>query len=213
MARVLVVEDDDIIGELLEQGLAAGGHDVRWLRTGREALDWFLDDSADLVLLDLGLPDIDGVEVCRGLRSSDAEAVIVMLTARRDEIDVIAGLDAGADDYLRKPFTMAELLARVRAHVRRVEPGPDKGDVIVLGDLHIDLHGRRCQVGSEEIYLRRKEFDLLVRLAREPTKALDVTMATLRRRLEHAVRAQAPRELAMPAVTTVRGHGYRLDPP
>jgi DNA-binding response OmpR family regulator len=234
MARLLVVEDDDTIGQLLEEGLVADGHLVRWVRTGRAALDMFLDDGAELVLLDLGLPDIDGVEVCRGLRMADNEAVIVMLTARRDEIDVIAGLDAGADDYLRKPFSIAELLARVRAHLRRTEPPADEGQAIQLGDLQIDLNGRRCLVAGEEIYLRRKEFDLLVRLASDPgnavsretlmsdvwdenwfgpTKTLDVTMATLRRRLEQAVRAKSPQEVAMPTVTTVRGHGYRLDRP
>jgi DNA-binding response OmpR family regulator len=230
MAQVLIVEDDEEISDLLASGLTTAGHQVRQAATGHDALA--LADTAppDLVLLDLGLPDVDGVAVCRSLRSRHADAVIVIVTARRDEIDVIAGLDAGADDYLRKPFSLAELLARLRAHLRRADPGADAPEQITIGDLQIDLSGRRCYVADSEVTLRRKEFDLLVRLAREPgralsretlmsdvwdenwfgpTKTLDVTMATLRRRLE----AAAGDGVTLPAVTTVRGHGYRLDLP
>ena len=122
MSRLLVVEDDETIGSVLESSLRAHGHQVGWQRTGRGALHAARETDFDLVLLDLGLPDLDGVEVCRQLRASNPTAVLVILTARTDEMDVVVGLEAGADDYLTKPVRLAELLARVRAHLRRVAP-------------------------------------------------------------------------------------------
>lgn len=119
MADLLVVEDDETIGAALTAGLQSHGHAVTWRRTGTQALDAAQQQAFDLVLLDLGLPDLDGVEVCRRLRLAQAAAVLVILTARSDEIDVVVGLEAGADDYLTKPFRFGELLARVRAHLRR----------------------------------------------------------------------------------------------
>ena len=119
MASLLVVEDDERIGSLLESALRANGHDVTWQRTGGSALAAAGSSTYDLILLDLGLPDVDGVELCRDLRAIAPGAVIVMLTARLDEMDVVVGLEAGADDYLTKPFGLTELLARIRAHLRR----------------------------------------------------------------------------------------------
>jgi DNA-binding response OmpR family regulator len=120
VAELLLVEDDPDIGDQLAAALAGQGHQVRWARTGGAALDHVgRGERVDLVLLDLGLPDIDGTALCRRLRARLADTIIVMLTARTDEIDVVLGLDAGADDYLTKPFRLLELLSRVRAHLRR----------------------------------------------------------------------------------------------
>ncbi|MCE0768493.1 response regulator transcription factor [Pseudonocardia kujensis] len=236
MARLLVVEDDDTIGRALRSSLAVHGHDVVWCTGGRDALQAGRDGRFDLVLLDLGLPDVDGIDVCRDLRLTQPDAVLVMLTARDAEMDVIIGLEAGADDYLTKPVGLAELHARVQAHLRRAETGsraaPDDTDgatTTVLGDLVIDLAGRRVLAAGTELLLRAKEFELLARLAAQPaaavsretlmsevwdehwfrsTKTLDVHIAALRRHL-----ADLPPGTALPRITTLRGHGYRLDPP
>ncbi|MFC6981874.1 response regulator transcription factor [Streptomyces cirratus] len=166
------------------------------------------------------------------MRAELPDLVIVILTARSDEIDVIAGLDAGADDYLVKPFTLTVLLARLRAHLRRRPPSsaPEEGPIRV-GDLTVDTSARRCLLAADEIALRPKEFELLVVLARHagvavsrevlmaqvwdenwfgPTKTLDVTIASLRRRLSEAADA-SPHTLTLPDITTLRGHGYRLE--
>ena len=230
MAQLLVVEDDDRIGRLLEGGLRTEGYDIIRARTGRAALSAATDGSAfDLVVLDLGLPDMDGIEVCRELRRLQPATVIVMLTARRDEMDVVAGLESGADDYLTKPFGMAVLSARLRAHLRRAVPAAAPTAELELGTLQLSFAAHRCLVGGVEVALRSKEYDLLERLAREPgsavsretlmadvwdenwwgsTKTLDVHIATLRRKLsEAAVEAG----VEAPTITTLRGHGYRLE--
>jgi DNA-binding response OmpR family regulator len=230
MARLLVVEDDETIGSLLASGLSGHGYEVLWVRSGRAALREAVLAEFDLVLLDLGLPDLDGVEVCRQLRVRQPGCVLVMLTARRDEIDVVVGLEAGADDYLTKPFRFAELLARIRAHLRRgpVRPAPD-APVAVVGELTVDVAARRCLLGGREVPLRAKEFDLLARLAAGAgaaisratlmadvwdehwfgsTKTLDVHVAALRRRLEEAAAASGAEPVR---ISTLRGHGYRLE--
>ncbi|GAA1854740.1 response regulator transcription factor [Pseudonocardia ailaonensis] len=228
MARLLLVEDDDTIGRALSASLAAHGHEITWQPTGRGALETAARGPLDLVLLDLGLPDLDGVAVCRELRTTQPDAVVVMLTARDEEMDVIIGLEAGADDYLTKPVRLAELHARIRAHLRRGTAAPADGP-IVLGDLALDTASRRVTVSGSEVTLRAKEYELLVRLAAEPgaavrretlmsevwdehwfgsTKTLDVHIAALRRRL-----AEAGAGASLPAIVTLRGHGYRLDPP
>ncbi|MFE5841488.1 response regulator transcription factor [Streptomyces niveus] len=231
--RVLVVEDDDTIGRHLDAGLRSHGYGTTWCRTGLGALAEVRTHAYSIVLLDLGLPDTDGVDVARALRADFPDVLIVILTARADEIDVIAGLDAGADDYLVKPFTLSVLLARLRAHLRRRPPsaGREEGPVR-LGDLTVDTTARRCLLAGREIALRPKEFELLAVLARHagaavsrealmaqvwdenwfgPTKTLDVTLASLRRRL-HQAAADAPGSAPLPTITTLRGHGYRLDP-
>ena len=229
MATLLVVEDEKRIGELLTSALAANGHDVRQAATGRGALRAAESGHLDLVLLDLGLPDVDGIDVCRELRRRQPDCIIVVLTARKDEMDVVEGLESGADDYLTKPFRLTELLARLRAHLRRASITPT-AELFEYGDLTLDTAARRALVGGDELALRPKEFDLLARLAAEPdravsrealiddvwdtnwygsTKTLDVHVAALRRRLADAV-SKAP-ALRVPTITTVRGHGYRLD--
>lgn len=231
--HVLVVEDDDVIGRHLDAGLRGHGYHSTWCRDGISALAEARAGSHDVVLLDLGLPDTDGIDIARTLRAEFPDLLIVILTARSNEIDVIAGLDAGADDYLVKPFTLTVLLARLRAHLRRRPSGPPAQErAIRLGDLTVDTTARRCLVGTHEIALRPKEFELLAVLARHagaavsretlmarvwdenwfgPTKTLDVTLASLRRRL-HQAAADAPFALNLPEITTLRGHGYRLDP-
>jgi DNA-binding response OmpR family regulator len=231
VARLLLVEDDETIGDALRTSLTAHGHEVTWTRTGRRALHEAAQDTLDLVLLDLGLPDLDGVAVCRSLRTVQPEAVVVILTARDEEMDVIIGLEAGADDYLTKPVRLAELHARIRAHLRRAESGSrlDDAGPARLGDLVVDRQSRRISIAGTDVPLRAKEYELLVRLAAEPgvavsrstlmtdvwdehwfgsTKTLDVHVAALRRRL-----AEAAGDAVVPEIVTLRGHGYRLDPP
>jgi DNA-binding response OmpR family regulator len=222
IARILLVEDDATIGDGLRRALQAQGYAVAWAETGTEALRLAAGDPVDLVLLDLRLPDLDGVEVCRRLRASHPALIIVMLTARSDEIDVVVGLDAGADDYLTKPFRLAELLARVRAHVRRLDLA---GKRRLVGDLELDPDARRAWLGGKELALRPKEFDLLALLMSEcgkavtrerimtevwdahwfgSTKTLDMHIAALRRRLGEADGRPS-------RITTLRGVGYRLE--
>jgi DNA-binding response OmpR family regulator len=168
--------------------------------------------------------------VCRELRRTQPAAVIVMLTARTDEMDVVIGLEAGADDYLTKPVRLAELHARIRAHLRRADASRAADvEAVVLGDLVLDPAGRRVTIAGTEVPLRVKEFELLARLVADPgvalsretlmadvwdanwfgsTKTLDVHIAALRRRL-----ATGPAGATVPEITTLRGHGYRLEAP
>ena len=221
--RILLVEDDEAIGSSLVRVLEAEGHDVDWHTHGLAALASVGHAPPDLVVLDLGLPDIDGVELCRRLRALDERTAIIMLTARAEEIDVVLGLDAGADDYLTKPFGLSELLARVRAHLRRRERD-DAGARSEVGALVVDRAARRAWHADGELELRPKEFDLLALLAgragrvvtREQimsavwdenwfgsTKTLDQHIAWLRQKLAAAG--------CDDAITTLRGVGYRLE--
>lgn len=230
--RVLVVEDDLRIGGIVDESLRVGGFETEWVRTAADALA-FRVDQPDLVLLDIGLPDGDGFAVCRELRLRSAQTTIVMLTARRDSLDVIAGLESGADDYLSKPFSVVELMARVRAHLRR-SVGAGEERRVTIGSLGIDRGSRTAWLGDRDLALRQREFDLLVRLAAAPgdavsretlmadvwdenwfgsTKTLDVHVAALRRKLTDAAAVSTLAVAnAVPSIVTLRGHGYLLRP-
>jgi DNA-binding response OmpR family regulator len=223
-ARILLVEDDETIGRSLKSALESQGYDVTWAPDGAGARIAALT-IPDLVLLDLGLPDVDGVDLCRELSAGWPTLPILMLTARHEEADIVVSLDAGAVDYVTKPFRLAELLARVRANLRR--PQDSDEDRIVVGNLEIDYDARRVWLSSNELLLRPREFDLLVLLASEagrvitrerimdevwdehwhgPTKTLDVHISGLRRKL-NTVDSDAP-----PTITALPRVGYRLDP-
>ncbi|MFF9607709.1 response regulator transcription factor [Streptomyces sp. NPDC014684] len=229
--RVLVIEDDATIGRHLETGLHSNGYAPTWSRTGASGLAEAAHIPYDALLLDLGLPDMDGLDVARTLRIRCPDLLIIILTARTDDIDVIAGLDAGADDYLVKPFSLTVLLARLRAHLRRHTITAAPQQVLRLDDLMVDIMARHCSLHGEEVQLRPKEFELLVLLGRHvgkavsretlmaevwdenwfgSTKTLDVTMASLRHRLASAAEA-SDRPCRVPRITTLRGHGYRLE--
>ncbi len=215
--RILIVEDDDAIAKPLADGLRREGFQVTRVATGEEALEAAVPD---LVLLDLRLPGMDGTEVCRRLRAR-SDVPIIVVTAKGEEVDRVVGLELGADDYIVKPFGFRELLARIRAVMRRARPGSDRLQIHV-GELEIDVRARRVTLADESLALTTKEFDLLALLASEPgavvsrqrilrevwdtdwfgpTKTVDVHVASLRKKLGD------------PAwIETVRGIGLRLAP-
>ena len=222
MIRVLLAEDDPAISEPLARALRREGYDVGVSDDGLRALS-AAQDNPDLVILDLGLPSMDGLEVCRRLRAEGRTAPILILTARADEVDTVVGLDAGADDYVTKPFRLAELLARVRALLRRTPAAGGEEE----GGVRIDAQARRAYMNDEELQLTAKEFDLLRVLVREQgkvvsreqlmrevwetqwfgsTKTLDMHVSVLRRKLGDD--ATRPRY-----ITTVRGVGFRFERP
>ncbi len=222
MIRVLLAEDDPTISEPLARALRREGYDVSVSDDGLDALH-AAEDNPDLVILDLGLPSMDGLEVCRRLRNEGRTAPILILTARADEVDTVVGLDAGADDYVTKPFRLAELLARVRALLRRNPTGGPEGE----GGVRIDPQARRAYMNDDELQLTAKEFDLLRVLVREQgkvvsreqlmrevwetqwfgsTKTLDMHVSVLRKKLGDD--AARPRY-----ITTVRGVGFRFERP
>jgi DNA-binding response OmpR family regulator len=220
MTRVLLAEDDPAISEPLARALRREGYEVDVRADGRAALE-ASSENPDLVVLDLGLPFVDGLEVCRRIRAEGRSVPVLILTARADEVDTVVGLDAGADDYVTKPFRLAELLARVRALLRR-----NPADSAPAHDLvRIDPEGRRAWFRDEELQLTAKEFDLLRVLVREQgkvvsreqlmreiwetawfgsTKTLDMHISVLRRKLGDD--AAQPRYIA-----TVRGVGFRFE--
>ena len=221
MSRVLLVEDDPDIARALSTAIESDGHEVLVATEGGGALARAGRGDIDLVLLDLGLPDVDGLEVCRRLRAAGSTIPILVLTGRADEIDTVLGLDAGADDYVAKPFRLAELLARVRAMLRR---GADARPTEING-VRVDEAARRAWLAEAELDLTPKEFDLLALLLRQAgsvvtrerimeevwdehwfgsTKTLDMHVSWLRRKLGD--------DPARPRfISTVRGVGFRFE--
>jgi DNA-binding response OmpR family regulator len=167
--RVLVVDDESIVREVVQRYLLREGYQVRVAADGRSALKEARDGAPDLVVLDLMLPEIDGLEVCRQLRA-ESSVPIIMLTAKGEESDKILGLGLGADDYLTKPFSPGELIARVKAVLRRTQAAAPTlpGDVVKVGGLRINPGGRSVERDGEPIHLTAKEFDLLYFLAKSP---------------------------------------------
>ncbi len=224
-ARILLVEDDPSIREVTALGLRAAGFTVATAADGVEGLDRWRAERPDLVLLDVMLPRLDGLEVLRAIRR-EATTPVVVLTARADTIDVVVGLESGADDYVKKPFEMPELVARVRAALRRRAPADAleaTGQAVVLGGLRIDPAGRTALLDGREVALTRTEFDLLLELARQPgrvvsrealldrvwgydflgdSRLVDVAVGRLRAKVE-----ADPAEPAL--IVTVRGAGYK----
>jgi DNA-binding response OmpR family regulator len=216
-ASVLIVEDDAGIATQLARGLQIAGYETSSVATGRDILNW---PATDVVLLDLGLPDIDGLDVCRQIRAR-SDAAIIVVTARGEESDRVLALDEGADDYMVKPFGLAELLARVRAVLRRSRP--QDSELLRFGDLTMNLRTCKVTVAGQEVSLTSKEFDILECLATDPgrvvsrqeimeqawdahwygpMKVLDVHVASLRKKLGE------PR-----LIESVYGRGFRLADP
>jgi DNA-binding response OmpR family regulator len=224
--RVLVVEDEEDIAFPLVRTLEREGYDVMWVDSGQKALDSLTSGPVEVVILDLGLPDIDGLEVCRRARDDGYGGAIMIVTARAGELDRVVGLDYGADDYLAKPFGLAELQARVRALLRRTSSGKEAAAAVDTEQqgLRIDVAARRVYAGEDEVTLTGKEFEVLNILAANrdkvvsrgrlmadvwdenwygSTKTLDVTIGRLRQKLEGVGVTER--------VVAVRGVGFRLE--
>ncbi|GGM66192.1 DNA-binding response regulator [Longimycelium tulufanense] len=217
---VLLAEDDPAIAEPLSRALEREGYQVIVVIDGPAALHEAAQGGIDLLVLDLGLPDLDGLEVCRRLRSAGRDLPVLMLTARADEVDFVVGLDAGADDYVAKPFRLAELMARIRALLRRRVP-----EAVEVNGVRMDLAARRVQVDGHEVQLANKEFELLrvliqhagqvvsrdeilTQVWHDPelkgSKTLDMHISWLRRKIGDS----SGRERR---ISTVRGVGFRFN--
>ena len=220
--EILVVDDDPALRAALDRALKLEGYRVSFAHDGRQALQLMTGGSQDAVILDLGLPLMDGVEVCRRVRERGDRTPVLMLTARDAVTDRVEGLDAGADDYLVKPFALDELLARLRALLRRTSAAPNEG-ILKVGDVVLDLQTMEVRRGQRELQLTRTEFRLLELFMRSPrvvlsrsrifeevwgydfgasSNALEVYVSYLRRKLE----AEGEPRL----IHTVRGVGYTL---
>lgn len=218
--RILVVDDDPGISEMVAILLESEGYDVTVCANGSNVLPIFRAEVPDLVLLDVMLPGLDGVSVCRGLRE-ESDVPIIMMSAKTDSVDVIAGLEAGADDYVTKPFENSVLIARVKARLRRQEPEPE---LLRVGDLTMDVKGHQVMRGDTPLHLTPLEFELLATFARNPrqvfsrqellelvwgyrnegadTRLVNVHIQRLRAKVEHD--PDHPE-----VILTVRGVGYR----
>jgi two-component system response regulator ResD len=224
---VLVVDDEPTIAEIVARYLERAGYEARIAHDGPEALAAWDERAPDLVVLDLMLPGFDGLEVMRRIRSVERDRTgIILLTARDKESDRIVGLRLGADDYVVKPFSVAELVARVDAVLRRVDTSPAAEPALTFGELSIDPTGRRAALGGEEIHLTQREFELLLFLARHPGQAFtryqlmdrvwrhgyisDTSTVTVHIR---RLRAKLEADPARPRwLETVWGLGYRFQP-
>ncbi|MBJ7347015.1 MAG: response regulator transcription factor [Thermoleophilaceae bacterium] len=218
--RIMIVEDEHHIAELVGRYLTADGYETVWVNTGAQALDEFSRQAADLVILDIGLPDIDGFEVCRRLRARTS-VPILMLTAREDEVDRVAGLESGADDYVVKPFSPRELVARVKAILRRTgsNGGGSFDEIVTLGPVTLNHAAHEVTVDGAAVELTAREFELLAALLSHPnvalsrdrllelvwggeypggTRTVDVHIAQLRRKLGDSE-----------IIKTVHGLGYK----
>jgi len=225
VTTILLVEDDERISEPLLRVLGTEGFEAIHASTGLEGLEQVTARRPDLILLDLTLPDIDGLDVCRKVREERPELPIIMLTARAEEMDVIVGLGAGADDYVPKPFRLAELVARIRARLRVAEAANQMPREITGGPLRVNTESRRAYLNGEELELTSKEFDLLALLMSKPdatftreqimstvwdenywgsTRTLDTHISTLRRKIGDDT---DPPTL----IVTVRGVGFRFE--
>lgn len=222
--RILLVEDDPSVADSVIDGLVSANLEVDHVATGKDAISKALSESFDLILLDLGLPDMDGQDVCRSVREKSTTPIII-LSARSDEIDRVLALEFGADDYMVKPFGMRELVARIRAVARRVSPTDTTTSAVTqdIGSLSIDRRSQKVFIYGQDVYLTPKEFDLLAYLATDPgavyrrndimnevwdtnwygtTKTVDAHVAALRKKLGHQDWIEA-----------VRGVGFRLGVP
>jgi DNA-binding response OmpR family regulator len=225
VTTILLIEDDERISEPLLRVLGAEGFEVVHSATGGDGLAAVQARRPDLMLLDLTLPDIDGLDVCRKVREDRPEMPIIMLTARADEMDVIVGLGAGADDYVPKPFRLAELVARIKARLRIAQAAHQMPRELVGGPLRVNTESRRAYLDDEELDLTSKEFDLLALLMSKPdatftreqimstvwdenywgsTRTLDTHVSTLRRKIGDDT---DPPKL----IVTVRGVGFRFE--
>jgi two-component system KDP operon response regulator KdpE len=170
--HILLVDDEAQITRVLRTSLSAQGYDIRIANSGEMALEIMKDWSPNLIVTDLSMPSIDGVQLCRAVRAV-SQVPIIVLSVRDKEQQKVEALDAGADDYVTKPFGMNELLARVRANLRRVPTGEDAESVIEIGDFQVDTDARKVTVRQREVHLTPKEFELLVYLARRPGKVVN----------------------------------------
>ena len=221
LGTVLLVEDEPSVGELVSSYLTRDGYRVIWVRSGEDALVELDRHQLRIVLLDIGLPGMDGFDVCRAIRLK-SKVPILMLTARDEEPDTVVGLEVGADDYVTKPFSPRELAARIKAILRRTDPAPDQ-DVLVLGDVMLNRESHDVTVDGELIELTAKEFDLLAFFLSNPgamlsrdllldrvwgmeypggTRTVDVHIAQLRRKLGRP-----------DLISTLRGAGYKAAAP
>ena len=227
MATILVVDDEEPIQELLRFNLEKDGYLVRVAKDGQDALNHVLNEQPDLIVLDLMLPGMDGLEVCRKLRSNPKfqQIPIIMLTAKGEEIDKVLGLELGADDYMTKPFSPRELLARIKARLRRINSQEEAdAQIIIRGELRVDVTGFRVHVRGEETELTPKEFELLRVLVAHPGKVYsrdelleriwgyeyDGDTRTVDVHVRH-LRLKVERDPSNPEyIETLRGIGYRF---